>query len=162
MRTNQATFPIATMCRVLAVSASGYYRWRRRPLSARSLDDAALTERIRAAHTASKGTYGAPRIHAELAAQGVRIGKKRVARLMRACGLAGVSRRRGVVTTRREGSRQAPDLAWFDRVHRGLAVRAAVAVAQKSGAQAASLGPQAMRRTRCAHFPLPSRSSVAT
>ena len=67
MSTNQATFPIATMCRVLAVSASGYYRWRRRPLSARSLDDAALTERIRAAHTASKGTYGAPRIRAELA-----------------------------------------------------------------------------------------------
>ena len=110
MKTNQATFPIATMCRVLAVSASGYYRWRRRPRSARSLDDAALTERIRAAHAASKGTYGAPRIHAELAAQGVRIGKKRVARLMRAAGLAGVSRRRGVVTTRRDGGRQAPDL----------------------------------------------------
>ena len=110
MSTNQATFPIATMCRVLAVSASGYYGWRRRPRSARSLEDAALTERIRAAHTASKGTYGAPRIHAELAAQGVRISKKRVARLMRACGLAGVSRRRGVVTTRRDGGRQAPDL----------------------------------------------------
>jgi putative transposase len=110
VKTNQATFPIATMCRVLAVSASGYYRWRRRPRSARSLDDAALTERIRAAHAASKGTYGVPRIHAELAAQGVRIGKKRVARLMRAAGLAGVSRRRVVVTTRRDGGRQAPDL----------------------------------------------------
>jgi putative transposase len=110
VRTNQATFPIVTMCRVLAVSASGYYGWRRRPRSARSLEDAALTELIRRAHAGSKGTYGAPRIHAELAAQGVRIGKKRVARLMRACGLAGVSRRRGVVTTRRDGSRQAPDL----------------------------------------------------
>ena len=97
-------------CRVLAVSASGYYRWRRRPRSVRSLEDAALTERIRAAHAASKGTYGAPRIHAELAAQGVHIGKKRVARLMRAAGLAGVSRRRGVITTRRDGDRQAPDL----------------------------------------------------
>lgn len=69
-----------------------------------------MTERIRAAHAASKGIYGAPRIHAELAAQGVRIGKKRVARLMRAAGLAGVSRRRGVITTRRDGGRQAPDL----------------------------------------------------
>lgn len=110
MSTNQATFPIATMCRVLAVSASGYYGWRRRPRSTRSLEDAALTERIRAAHTASKGIYGAPRIRAELAAQGVRIGKKRVARLMRSAGLAGVSRRRGVVTTRRDDGRQAPDL----------------------------------------------------
>jgi putative transposase len=76
----------------------------------RSLDDAALTERIRAAHAASRGTYGAPRIHAELASQGVRIGKKRVARLMRLAGVVGVSRRRGVVTTRRDGGRQAPDL----------------------------------------------------
>jgi putative transposase len=74
------------------------------------LADAALTLKIRAAHSASKGTYGAPRIHAELIAQGVRIGKKRIARLMRAAGLAGVSRRRGVVTTWRDGGRQAPDL----------------------------------------------------
>jgi putative transposase len=74
------------------------------------LADAAPTLKIRAAHSASKGTYGAPRIHAELIAQGVRIGKKRIARLMRAAGLAGVSRRRGVVTTWRDGGRQAPDL----------------------------------------------------
>ena len=110
MSTNRAAFPIATMCRVLAVSASGYYAWIRRPRSARALADAALTLKIRAAHSASKGTYGAPRIHAELIGQGVRIGKKRIARLMRAAGLAGVSRRRGVVTTWRDGGRQAPDL----------------------------------------------------
>lgn len=98
------------MCRVLAVSASGYYAWIRRPRSARAIADAALTELIRAAHTASKGTYGAPRIRVELAANGVCVGKKRIARLMRAAGLAGVSRRRGVVTTWRDGGRQAPDL----------------------------------------------------
>ena len=110
MSTNQATFPIATMCRMLAVSTSGYYAWRHRPPSSRAVVDAPLTEMIRAAHTASKGTYGAPRIHAELAAQGTRVGKKRIARLMRAAGLAGVSRRRDVITTRQDDGRQAPDL----------------------------------------------------
>lgn len=67
-------------------------------------------ERIRAAHTASKGTYGVPRIQAELQAQGIRIARKRLARLMRKAGLAGVSRRRFVATTVRDGGRQAPDL----------------------------------------------------
>src|SRR5438128_3812575 len=73
-------------------------------------DDAVLVERIRAIHAASKGTYGAPRIHAELEEEGRHIGKKRVARLMREAGLAGVSRRRFVKTTVRDGARQAPDL----------------------------------------------------
>ena len=65
---------------------------------------------IRAAHAASRGTYGAPRIHAELAAKGTRIGRKRVARLMTQASLAGVSRRRFVTTTVKDGGRQAPDL----------------------------------------------------
>ena len=59
---------------------------------------------------ASRGTYGAPRIHAELAAKGIRVGRKRVARLMTQAGLAGVSRRRFVTTTVKDGGRQAPDL----------------------------------------------------
>ena len=69
-----------------------------------------LIAEIRAAHEASRGTYGAPRIHAELAAKGLRVGRKRIARLMRQAGLAGVSRRKFVVTTLKGDGRQAPDL----------------------------------------------------
>jgi putative transposase len=108
---HQAVHPVATQCRVLGVSPSGYYAWRKRPPAARAQADAALTEAIRAIHARSRGTYGAPRIHAELAAQGVHIGRKRVARLLQAAGLAGVSRRRPVWTTRRDpAARPAPDL----------------------------------------------------
>jgi putative transposase len=104
-------YPNATMCRLLGVSASGYYAWQDRPPSARSAADAVLLEHIREAHAQSYGTYGAPRLHAELAAKGILVGRKRVARLMRAAGLAGVSRRKGPRTTRRrEGARPAPDL----------------------------------------------------
>jgi putative transposase len=102
---------IATMCQVLGVSPSGYYAWMSRAASKRALEDEVLTERIRSIHTRSRGTYGAPRIHAALAATGTRVGCKRVARLMRAAGLAGVSRRKGCMTTRRDvDRRQAPDL----------------------------------------------------
>jgi putative transposase len=73
-----------------------------------------LIGEIRAAHAASRGTYGAPRIHAELTAQGMRVGRKRVARLMSQTGLAGVSRRKFVVTTVKSDSRQAPDLVERD------------------------------------------------
>ena len=111
MTANQAAYPIATMCRLLGVSTSGYYAWRNRPPSARAVRDAQLQSRIRAIHAASHGTYGAPRIHAELAAEGWPVGRKRVARLMRAAGVSGASRRKGVRTTqRRQGARPAPDL----------------------------------------------------
>ena len=104
-------YPIATMCRLLGVSVSGYHAWLRRPPSMRADDDAVLLERIREIHVASRGTYGAPRIHAELAAEGASVGRKRVARVMRGAGLAGVSRRKGVRTTRRDSrARPAPDL----------------------------------------------------
>ena len=94
---------VVRMCRLLGVSPSGYYAWRKRPPSARARADAALATTIRAIHTGSRGTYGAPRVHAELAdAHGVRCGRKRVARLMRADGLAGVCRRRTTRTTRRD------------------------------------------------------------
>jgi len=111
MRANQAVHRVATMCRMLGVSSSGYYGWLRRKQSARQQADAELSERIREIHASSRGTYGAPRVHAELAAEDTRVGRKRVARLMRAAGLAGVSRRRGIRTTRRSPrARPAPDL----------------------------------------------------
>jgi putative transposase len=111
MRANQAIFPIATMVRVLGVSTAGYYAWARRAPSARATADAALLKRIRTVHATSHGTYGAPRVHAELRAEGQPHGKKRIARLMRMAGLVGVSRRGKVVTTRRDKeARSAPDL----------------------------------------------------
>ena len=112
MTANQADFPVRTMCRVLQVSASGFYAWLERPPSSRALADAVLTERIRRIHTASDGNYGSPNIHAELRDEGTRVGRKRVARLMRIAGLRGVSRRRGfVITTQRDpAQRPAPDL----------------------------------------------------
>jgi len=103
------------MCHVLGVSRSGYYAWRKRPRSERAKADAALLERIKRIHEESRKTYGSPRIHAELRAEGVRVGRKRVARLMRREGLVGVSRRKGVTTTRRgEDARPAPDLVARD------------------------------------------------
>ena len=111
MRAHQGTHRVATVGRVLGVSASGYYAWQSRPLSARAQADQALLEQIRTIHHRSRGTYGAPRIHAELAAEGIHIGRKRVARLMQAAGVAGVSRRAFVTTTRRDpAARPAPDL----------------------------------------------------
>ena len=99
------------MCRVLEVSTSGYYAWRKRQPSQRAQEDQRLLKHIHAIHERSKGTYGAPRIHAELAEAGVRVGRKRVARLMRAEHLRGVSRRKVPRTTRRKpGARPAPDL----------------------------------------------------
>src|SRR5262245_53582280 len=98
------------MCRLLGVSSSGYYAWAKRTPSRRAQADAIVLSHIRAAHAASYGTYGAPRIHAELRDNGLRVGRKRVARLMAAAGLIGVSRRRFVTTTVRGGGRQAPDL----------------------------------------------------
>jgi len=107
---HQAVHPVATMCRVLGVSPSGYYAWRKRPLSTRARTDVELTARVEGVHRASRGTYGAPRIHAELTAEGLPIGRKRIARLMRAAGLQGVSRRTVRTTVRDETARPAPDL----------------------------------------------------
>ena len=81
------------MCRLLEVSASGYYAWSKRPRSKRSEADEELLIKIREIHQRSRATYGVPRVHAELAAEGHRVGRKRVARLMREAGLEGASRR---------------------------------------------------------------------
>ena len=99
------------VARVVGISPSGYDAWRGRGRSRRARDDDRLGGEVRAAHQRSRGTYGAPRVHAELAARGRAVGRKRVARLMREQGLAGVSRRRGTRTTRSApGRRAAPDL----------------------------------------------------
>jgi len=87
------------MCRVLGVSTSGYYEWRNRGPSARARQDAELMELIFEIHAMSNGTYGALNIYAELADRGWKVGRKRVARLMKAAGLQGVTRRRSAWTT---------------------------------------------------------------
>ena len=90
---------------------NGYYAWRRRPPSAQTQANEASTERIRSIHAFSQGTYGMPRVHGGLAAEGEQVSRKRVARLMRAAGLQGVSRRKRMRTTvRAEAVRPAPDL----------------------------------------------------
>jgi putative transposase len=100
------------MARVFKVSASGYYAWRSRPASARAAADLDLMRKIRTAYGSSRKTYGAPRIHAEFKAEGVAIGRKRVARLMTAAGIVDASRRRSGTTTRHDPEhRPAHDLA---------------------------------------------------
>lgn len=112
---HQACYPVATMCRLLGVSTSGYYAWCRRSPSRHAREDTQLLERIEAIHARSRGTYGAPRIHAELKAGGVKVGRKRVARLMRQAGLEGVSRRGRRSTTKRDPQAQpASDLVERD------------------------------------------------
>jgi putative transposase len=95
----KAAYPTALICRVLGVARSAYYAWARREVSARAREDAALGAQITAAHERSRGSYGAPRIHAALRAAGIRTSRRRVARLMRAAGLVGCCRRRRVRTT---------------------------------------------------------------
>jgi putative transposase len=111
----KANFPISLSARMLGVSRSGFHAWRRRPPSDRALGDAWLTERIREIHTRSRGTYGSPRVQAELRRQGIRVGRKRVERLMAAAGLSGDHRRRkGKTTIRVQGVRVASDLVERD------------------------------------------------
>ncbi|RYZ12768.1 MAG: IS3 family transposase, partial [Myxococcaceae bacterium] len=95
----KALYPVAVLCRHLGVSRSGYYAWEKRPESERKRRDRALHLEVAAVHQESRGTYGAPRVHAELKARGQRVARKRVARLMRQAGLRGRARRRFVRTT---------------------------------------------------------------
>ena len=109
---------IATMCRALRVSRSGFYAWQARGISPRAASDLLLAAKVAAIHAESDGTYGTPRVHAELAAQGIRVSRRRVARLMAEQGLEGVSRRtRGRSTTAPTDRPAAPDLVErrFDR-----------------------------------------------
>jgi putative transposase len=109
----KANYPVAVLCRVLQVASSGYYAWRHRQPSRRSQANAALTEQIRDVHERSRGTYGAPRIHAELRA-GQPVSRKRVARLMRKAGLAGRPHRRFRRTTMSDSKVQVDDLVQRD------------------------------------------------
>ena len=87
------------LCRALQVSTSGYYAWGQRPESAHDIEDMRLGVLIGESHRLSRGIYGSPRVHADLVAQGVRVSRKRVVRVMRELGLRGRSRRSYVRTT---------------------------------------------------------------
>lgn len=95
----KATYPVVILCRVLRVSPSGFYAWRHRTRSARTQADHRLRHQIVALHTASRGTYGSPRLHRALQHQGLGVSRKRVVRLMRAAGLAAQRPRRFRHTT---------------------------------------------------------------
>jgi len=111
IRAEKAHHTVAMLCRVLGVSRSGYYAWRSRSPSDRSIVDAELIRAIERIHVASRGTYGRPRVHAELRYEGTRCSPKRVARLMREAGLHGIpARRRRGLTRPRPGAVPQPDL----------------------------------------------------
>jgi putative transposase len=111
VKSNQAKYRIATLCRTLEISASGYYAWVTRPPSARKISDMLLGDRIEANWRDSRETYGRPRIQADLIDQGIHVSDKRVARLMRERSIHGASRRKGFKTTVRDrDARPAPDL----------------------------------------------------
>src|SRR6266699_4226366 len=97
--THQEEFPVIRLCQVLNVSESGYYAWRQREPSQRQQEDESLGKRIEDAYQNNRQVYGSPRVHAELKAQGVHCGRKRVARLMRERGINAKPRRRKVKTT---------------------------------------------------------------
>jgi putative transposase len=101
---------VSLHCETLNVSVSGYYAWRKRPMSQHQREDGQLAERIQAAYYANRGVYGSPRVHAELHAQGITCTRKRVARLMREQGLAARRPRHRTITTRSDPSaRVAPN-----------------------------------------------------
>ena len=107
----KASHPVKRLCRVLGVSSSGYWAWRKRTPSGRVRADAVLMEEISSIHQQSRQTYGVLRIQAKLPATGTRCGKKRIARLMHHAGIMGCHRRRHVVTTHRgDDAPVAPDL----------------------------------------------------
>jgi putative transposase len=112
VKANQAELPVRAMCKTLRVSHSGFYEWLDRPACARAQANVMLLDQIRQAHVASDATYGVPRVQAELADMGVTAGHNRIAALMRANGLRGVSRRRAwcVTTKRDKEQRPAADL----------------------------------------------------
>jgi transposase InsO family protein len=122
----KADYPIRLLCRCLAVSRSGYYAWQERPVSARAKQDARLKVEIAASHSASRRTYGSPRIERDLREEGHHVSRKRVARLMRELGLEGRRKRRFRATTdskhrfpvapnllMREFDVEAPNTAWI-------------------------------------------------
>lgn len=112
----KANYPVSLMCRILGVGRTSFHAWERRAPSDRAMYDAWLTEKIKKIHADSRGTYGAPRVHAELAfGHDVRVGRKRVERLLATAGLEGIPvPRRRQTTVRVQGVRCAPDLVKRD------------------------------------------------
>jgi len=111
VKSNQARYRIATLCRLLEVSTSGYYAWCTRAPSARKQADLLLGDRIEALYHKSRSTYGRPRLKADLLDEGISISNDRLARLMRERQIVGASRRKGIRTTvRNRDARPAPDL----------------------------------------------------
>jgi len=107
----RANHTVTMLCRVLGVSRAGFYAAERRPPSPRALADQRLLAEIRRIHKDSRETYGIPRVHAMLGRRGIRVGRKRVARLMRTAGISGlVKRRKGKTTVRVPGVATRPDL----------------------------------------------------
>ncbi|WP_406678369.1 IS3 family transposase [Moorella sp. ACPs] len=99
IREHTGTFRVETMCRVLKVSRTGYYRWLKRPVSQRRIQDEIIKEQIVNIYNKSRKTYGSPRIHKQLGREGIHCGKKRVERLMREAGLQAIQKRQFKVTT---------------------------------------------------------------
>jgi putative transposase len=95
----KALFPVEFMCEQLGVSRSGFYAWKHRPQSARQQQDEQLAEEVAQVHQESRGTYGSPRVHAEMRARGRKVSRKRVARLMKKQKLAARKKRRSARTT---------------------------------------------------------------
>jgi putative transposase len=111
METLRNEYPISVLCETLGVSLSGYYAWKNRPMSQHQSEDQQLAKHIHTVYDACRQVYGSPRIHAELRDQGIRISRKRVARLMREQGLSASRRRHRTITTHSEtGARVAPNL----------------------------------------------------
>jgi putative transposase len=108
----KASYPVAVLSRALEVNRTSFHDCQRRAPSDRALTDVWLTEKIKQIHEAKRRVYGAPRIHAELAmAHGIRVGRKRVERLMRSAGISGLQpKRQGKTTIRVPGVRVADDL----------------------------------------------------
>ena len=112
MKAYRATFPLRAMCRVLGLSTSGYYNWLNHPVSAWARRDRTLKARILAIWIGSGGIYGSPRIRAALLAEGERVSRKRVARLMRELGIEGMTRRRFKTATTKRAPRPGPRRTW--------------------------------------------------
>lgn len=108
-------FTVRDCCRALGVSVSGYYRWIGAPIGVRERRAAALTEQIRSAHEASRGVYGAPRVHAALTRQGVRVNRKTVARIMRENQIRSRTKRKFRPRTTDSGHGHAPAANLLDR-----------------------------------------------
>lgn len=110
--TEKAHYSVKTMCRVLSVSRAGFYAWLGREPSTRAREDERLTSRIWEIHEANRGVYGSPRIHAELRlVDGVRVGRKRVERLMRQARISGLTpKKKGRTTIKVPGVRVCEDL----------------------------------------------------